>query len=793
MWDKAVWIGIPEQMLQNRKQSLCDLTGTFAYFRYQTMISENARLSVCITANSRYRLWVNDRPVLSGPCKGDKYRHYYEEVDLSSYLKPGKNTFAVQVLLCDITNISSEEDERTPIMSVVSTPAGHRLAVEGTIKSETGEVLGTVTTGEADWKVYLEDSYYLKSKGVNIYLGGITEEIDFSQVSCRWKTEQYSDAAWMSARMIAPVGQSQFAKRVGFYPKFPIREREIPLLYEKEIHVLKELGEEKNIQNEEIIVAPHTKKTVLLDAGAIYNAYMSYTFLKGAGGKAAFTYFERFENSEKEIRKSDYKNGEITGLTDEIILPEIGADGSDFRYEPFWVRTLRFLRITITAGDEAVVLKVPRMIQTGYPLEVSSEISSSEAWVEQLWNICVRTLKNCMLETYMDCPFYEQMQFIMDTRLQALFTFAVSDDIRLAKKALKDFHCSMIPEGLIQGKYPSSYPQIISTFSLYYIFFLYDFYRQTGDVQTVKRYRADVDTILEYYDRKIGCNGLVENLGFWEFVDWQPEAWADSYGQPLATLTGPSTIINMMYGYALQCGAYLNEKSGREGMAQEYRARQKQILDQLQIRCWSEKRGMYKEGITLEQYTQHAQAWAVMNGMVHGEAAREMMLHAMHDADVVSCTFATGYEIFRALEKTGLYGETEMLMDKWIHLIDLDCTTCPEEPVNGRSECHAWSALPIYEMMRCVAGVRMGEDGWKSLRIRPYLGRLNDVKGKAMTPKGAVEFSYEKNENGIEYRVKVPENMPGEFIDGNGKRYALQSGDNVIYEARGIKIKRCGK
>jgi len=39
-------------------------------------------------------------------------------------------------------------------------------------------------------------------------------------------------------------------------------------------------------------------------------------------------------------------------------------------------------------------------------------------------------------ETYMDCPYYEQLQFIMDTRLQMLFTYAVSRDARLAKKAL---------------------------------------------------------------------------------------------------------------------------------------------------------------------------------------------------------------------------------------------------------------------------------------------------------------------------------------------------------------------
>ena len=162
----------------------------------------------------------------------------------------------------------------------------------------------------------------------------------------------------------------------------------------------------------------------------------------------------------------------------------------------------------------------------------------------------------------MDCPYYEQMQFPMDTRLQAMFTYCVSTDVRLARKALEDYHCSMIPEGLIHGKYPSAYPQIISTFSLHYIYMLREFYEQTGEAETVKKYLPDIDMILTYYDRKIGDDGLVGRLGYWEFVDWQP-AWAETGGIPAALQEGPSTIINLMYALALRNAAELNRIFGR--------------------------------------------------------------------------------------------------------------------------------------------------------------------------------------------------------------------------------------
>ena len=118
---------------------------------------------------------------------------------------------------------------------------------------------------------------------------------------------------------------------------------------------------------------------------------------------------------------------------------------------------------------------------------------SSAVWVEKVWDICLRTLQNCMLETYMDCPYYEQLQFIMDTRLQMLFTYAVSSDVRLVQKAFLDFHCGQLPNGLLPGKTPSAYCQVISTFSLHYAFALWEYVAHTGDAALGRKYRADID------------------------------------------------------------------------------------------------------------------------------------------------------------------------------------------------------------------------------------------------------------------------------------------------------------
>ncbi len=773
MWKSAVWLGIPQTEIECKKIFQGDLNGRFAYYRCDLEFNQPAELVIAITANSRYRFWVNGKPVLSGPCKGDRYRHYYEKVVLTDYLQQGLNRFAAQVLLTDSNSIVNQGDERTPILSVASLPAGHRLAIEGQAFSQNGELLADLTTGTAPWRVRLDNSYYLKCKPINVNLGAIAEDIDFALTPSDWKTGEINPADWSKPKELDQVVPNEFMLNAGLLPKFQVKERPIPLLYEIPDVLSDELGTSHFNGNDTLTVPAHAKQTVIFDHGSITNAYMIYRFAGGNRARVAMTYFEKFINKNRIIHRMDFEHGEIEGLTDELRLA-----GENLCYEPFWFRTFRFVSMTIETADEELVIKLPKMLKTGYPLNpISTVQSSSAAWVKPVWDMCIRTLQGCMTETYMDCPFYEQMQFPMDTRLQALFTYACSEDTQLARKAIIDFHHSIIPDGLVQGKYPSSFVQVISTFSLHYIFMLYEYYDQTGDQDLLKYLRSDVDAILEYYDRKIGQDGLVQNLDYWPFVDWQDD-WKVSFGMPKAGLSGPSTIINLMYAYALDVGACICEATGRKGLAGEYRLRQEAILDRIQQVCWDEDKGLYREGPRVSQYSQHAQAWAILNKMLAEDDGRRLLETALADSSVISCTFATSYELHRAMVMTGLFDEVENNLRKWSDLIDLGCTTCPETPGLTRSDCHAWSALPLLEMIRVIAGISSPEPGWPSILIAPHLGSLTDLSGEAATPRGVVRFSFFKHSEGLNYEVELPDGLEGVFRHPNGTEEILISGMN---------------
>ena len=732
--------------------------GRFAYFRLDANLPKGMRLTAALTAAARYRLWVNGQAVCSGPCAGDRHVWYADEVELTPYLREGKNTFAAQVLCLDHTEAIDPLDDNASLYRIIAPDHRHRFA----FSAKAGDV--ELSTGKADWRVSVDEGISLHTDPLIQFLGDYTEEVDMRVTPSDWKITDCS--AWPCAVTLESMAQDDLRARVGIVKRYIVRPRPIPMRFRSEEAFLREVKTETGIlQADSITVPAESVFEAVLDAGQVKVAEPAFRVEGGAGACLEITYFEKFVKEGEIIPRNDWRNGKIVGIRDVVTL-----NGDALCYEPFYVRTFRFVSLRLTTKAAPAVLHAPTFCRTGYPLTRDSNVHSSVPWVDALWSMCVETLQNCMLDTYMDCPYYEQLQYIMDTRLQVLFNFAVSRDTALARKALEDFHRSQMPCGLLPGKYPSAYPQVISTFSLHYIYMIWEYYWQTGDASVLKLYRADCDRILSYYEEHLSEKKLMGHPGFWPFVDWQP-AWNGIMGIPEALNHGESTIITLMYAYALEAAARINEHSGRCAIAGEYRALKDEICKAVQACCWDDVRGMYREGPEFRQFTQHAQAWAVLCEI--GDA--DCLKNSMAD-DVLKVTFSTAHEWFRALEKTGQYSYARRSLQPWIDLIALDCKTCPETPVDTRSENHAWSALPMLELVRGIAGVKAEEPGWRTVSITPRMLDLPDLSAVVATPLGDITLDYTKST----YEVTLPEGMEGTFLHPDGREIPIGGGRHII-------------
>ena len=179
------------------------------------------------------------------------------------------------------------------------------------------------------------------------------------------------------------------------------------------------------------------------------------------------------------------------------------------------------MQIDIETGDEALTLNHLGAHESTYPFEQRALFDPGDANLQRdlkrIWEIGWRTARLDAHETYMDTPYYEQLQYIGDTRIQALISYAVTGDDRLARQAITAFANSHIPEGLTQSRYPSSVEQIIPPFSLYWIGMLDDLYWYRPDAQIVTANLQGTRDVLAWFFELSAARRLAARTSVLEF------------------------------------------------------------------------------------------------------------------------------------------------------------------------------------------------------------------------------------------------------------------------------------
>ena len=270
--------------------------------------------------------------------------------------------------------------------------------------------------------------------------------------------------------------------------------------------------------------------------------------------------------------RTDYRNGSLSGTSDIYVPSGCGTRENPEIYTPYLFRTFRYIQLRVETADEPLTLLDFRYRATGYPLEVKTSFAASDPTLAPIWDISVRTLRRCMHETYMDCPFYEQLQYAMDGRSEILFTYALSGDDRLARQAMEAFRRSQRPDGLVNCDAPTIGSNVIPGFSIYYLLMVHDHMMYFGDKALVKTHLPAIDRILGFFDEHLTDQGLVGKVGgilmrdkYWSFIDWAGK-WET--GVPGATGQGSGSIImeSLLYLYGLQHAAGLAGYVGRKGL-----------------------------------------------------------------------------------------------------------------------------------------------------------------------------------------------------------------------------------
>ena len=696
------------------------------FFKKEFDLKAVKTATVEISAQSRYKLYINGSFVCCGPCKGSREKTFFDTVDVTSYLKVGTNEIFVQVLQLASTDV---EGKMSPIEGVLR--VGPALLC---CELSCGDLI--VKTDES-WLCAKVDAIEHKNAS-SCYSAATREIVDLNGLN---------NVAFENAVKQCGISNGeQDHYWWGCTNKLFLFTRPIPMLDFKD------------------------KTDIVSFDGKFFEAkYLTFGFprfkIKGKG-KVRLYYFECF--TEIQGKTNNVRTDRSLDFTKEM-YDEFTVDG-EFTYEPFWFRCFRFINVEKT-GDVCVELE--SFLEVNYPMDVRQDYDFGRSDDNKLWEISVRTLQRCMHESYEDCPFYEQLQYAMDTSVQMLFNYQLTDDDLLARKAMDDFAAAQLSDGLMPSRTPAVGEQHIPTFQFYFIFMVYAHYIRFGDKALVRKHLRAMDGVIEWFSRHMTEDGLVGQSKYWNFVDWAtPWGYVEGKndgGVPVNIDEGIIGIYNPMMAYFLQCAAKLNVICGRKDVAKEYLDKANSIKKNVEKYFYDKKAGLYADNLTHTKYSQHMQTWCVLSGVCKGDKARKIMENCQGLA--AKSTYAFAYFYFRALERVGLYEKTEEMMESYRNLLKLDCTTVPETPEYSRSDCHAWGALAIYEFSATVLGVRTHDVDEKSVIINPYVKDRNYARGTVSTIGGNITVEWKKTDGVFEITVLGNQNTRKVIQMPNGDSY----------------------
>ncbi len=680
-------------------------------FSQKCKIEKNETYKINIYTSGRYILKINDRYICEGPCKGHEHIRYYDSVETDSFCV-GENE--IKIIVMHINDNAF----------FISVFRSLRPEVIFEAKSETN-----IITCDESWKCVKNNQFELRPVPSWPYAAPY-EDVDFSNECTSFSIEKF--------------GEFDFEKGIETIcgaTKIPkLSARPIPMLFPDE--------------EVDFTVVKSGEDFVELDAGKYITAKVCFEF--NANTDVKIIYAERYKKENDDGMCDDYINGKIDGYYDTV------KTKGNVCYSPFWFRSFRYIRIE-AAGIKNVFVSAKARIWH-YPLSLDGSFECSDDNFNKMQEVSVNTMLCCTHDTFYDCPYYEQLQYILDATITASILMRMSKDVRMVKKCIEELAASQLPSGLLLSAYPSVREQIIPGFSFFWIFMLNDYLEYTKDIETARKYIGNIDKIFEFFRRNCSEEGLVTKGIYWDFVDWVDE-W--HIGEPATASGEVITIYTMYYASALLCAYNMCMKVGRKGLAEEYKEEYAKVKEAIKKHCFDKEKGMYKDTLNKSTYSVHTIIWAIISEIETGEEAEKLLSH-LKDKDVRQPSDGFNYFLFRALEKCDKVGEIFSNFNGWQEMLDMHCTTWREIPQkNSRSECHAWSSAPLYEFSSNILGVKVGFED--EIIIKPNLAGLTFAKGAVPTRFGMVNVSWTNGTNGFEIKINAPRNVYKKVIMPDGR------------------------
>ncbi len=610
-------------------------------------------VTINISADDYYKLYINGSFVGQGPAPAYFYNYKYNTYDITQWLSEGVNTVAVHTYYDgNVNRVWNSGDERFGLVADFYLDGEFLFGTDQSWKyKQMQEFTSTETVG---YKTAFLDDLDLRLKDKEIF------------------SDKF-EGDWENAKCINP--------HYTFTPEA-----------EPSLSVYKIEPEIKR----------YRKGGWFLDFGKEYAAGLCLE-LEGEEGE------------------------EVTILSAEEILPDgslpeamrcnckyvekITLSGGRETAVPFGYKGFRYAIVTCRRAT----LKKAYMVAQNHLFDDSlSEFKCKNKLMEDIFNLCKHTLKVGTQEGILDCIQREKGQYLGDFTVSGLAYLYVTGDTQFYKKVLYDFATTArINKGLLAVA-PGSLRQEIADFSLQYPLQVMNYYKYTGDTETVRNLLPVIDGILEHFKKFERPDGMLRGVtDKWNLVDW-PDNLRDNYDCPLTQPIGEDIVHNVINAFYV--GAYKITEELKTAAGVDFAPKFETLKAAYVNAFFDESAGLFKDTEVSSHHSLHSNTVAAYFGL-NPENCREKIAKHIRKKGLC-CGVQMSYFVLKALGILGDYeGELQLLLNEgehsWANMLREGATTTLEawgkDQKFNTSFCHPWATAPIIIIAEDLDGLPINE------------------------------------------------------------------------------------
>ncbi len=792
--------GLIGAFFEGRRPNISRQRNGFWYLRKTVDLAAAPQEAIaCVSADARYRLYVNGAYVGRGPARCEPAFQSYDERDIAPYLRSGHNVIAI--LLHSYGRDMSWYQLPPNIHLAAFGCAG--LFFQSDLSLSSGESLAIDSDGS--WRWQKADAWQQETAAGPV---GFEEIFDARKAPVDWASSHFDDATWQVARVLETTALN-LASNSRPFPHMVTRA--IPDLYEKEClpRALLFVGETEGPESDDASLQAAGEMLVEASRERVENAkaLLSGKAATIAEGERHVALVFDFEDTVTGYPKLDITA--TAGTTIDVALSErlrdarpesplpgpvtsphahryIARDGRQ-TWEKFEWAGFRYLQVTVRKQSGPVILHKVWLSETGYPVEERGSFECSDDLLNRIWQAGAKTVRRCMHDGYEDCPSREQRQWLGDVYVEALTNYAAFGDTRLIARALRQAAQTQRTDGMVPMATPGDLAArqglAIPDWGLYWVLSLGYYVEYTDDTGLAGEVFPAVLRLLDWFDRFVDGHGLLNNVPEWVFVDW---AEVDRRGE--------CTALNALYARTLCVAEELARLLNMPAAADALAIRAGSVTAAINARLWDEKRGVYVDswldGKQGRRVSQQSNAAVIAYGVAPRERWGRTFATILDDSRLVitpTGMIGLGYQedrpafdeernvavaqpffahhLHRALARADRFDDVlRNIRGRWGGMLAAGATTIWEVWHPNVSQCHGWSTTPTFDLSTDILGITPLEPGFARFRVAPQPVDLDWAKGVFPSVRGDIPVSWRRARDSFELDVEAPAATTAEIV-----------------------------